>query len=185
MPTLLISIRDGNLARALDGIRDRLTHLEPAYQDMGEYMLRRIDQAFRTETDPATGQKWAPLSRRYKKRKRGPKILTEGGRLRSSINYRPASKGFQIGANVPYAAIHQFGGDIVRKAGEQVLVFDKNGRFMSHKQAAKLKEPPKWAIARQGERLIVLPARPFLGASDEDVGRLARILRRYVLGAGL
>lgn len=100
---------DGLVARrGLQQTLSKLQNLRPAFASMGEYMMRRTDDNFRGEHDP-DGAAWAPLSGAYLKRKKGTKILTESGRLRSSITYHASNKEVILGTNVKYARSHFFG----------------------------------------------------------------------------
>ncbi|BAZ39421.1 hypothetical protein NIES4101_53740 [Calothrix sp. NIES-4101] len=108
MTELIISI-DDLLARAeLREIESRIKNLRPAFASMGEFMMRRIDDNFRGQHDPDFVA-WAPLSAAYRKRKKGTKILTESGRLRSSITYLATTVSVTVGTNTKYARAHQLG----------------------------------------------------------------------------
>lgn len=50
------------------------------------------------------------LKKRGEKRLAGKKILIDQGHLMSSVNHQVRRDALVIGTNLPYAAIHQFGG---------------------------------------------------------------------------
>lgn len=87
------------------------------------------------------------------------KILQEQGirgGLRGSINYRADDGSVVVGANKIYAAAHQFG------LGERSSVsITKKG-------------------STPGRGFGKLPARPFVGVSDQDEHIIADIVRRWV-----
>jgi len=92
-----------------------------------------------------------------------------------------------IGTNVRYAAIHQFGGIITRKARSRTLAFTKSGRFMSRKAAGRRKTgSTRIAFARErtapsrfGMIHIDMPARPYLVVQEEDLAGISKILIDY------
>lgn len=81
-------------------------------KEFGEHMVNRIDDTFRTESDPY-GAKWAPLSAatiRAKRRRGGiQKILQQTGRMRATANYRVIGAVLQIGLSDRKAVFHQMG----------------------------------------------------------------------------
>lgn len=103
---IIITIDDLAAKHGLEEIDRRLHNLRPAFASMGEYMTRRSEQGFKAERDP-DGVPWAPLSAAYKKRKRGTKILTESGGLRSSVNYYVDDRQVVVGTNKKYARRQQ------------------------------------------------------------------------------
>lgn len=173
-------IDDRELALALERLNMAATDLSPAMRDLGEHVLRTTEDRFRSETGP-DGKPWQRLSRRYARRKRGSKILTESRRLRRSITYKADADGLKWGTNVKYAAIHQLGGEIKRKARSQVVAFSKKGRFLSRRAASKQKRGAvsvKFTKTKAG--VTTMPARPYLGISDEDKKAAIRIMHRHL-----
>jgi len=137
-------------------VRDALTkplrqarQLVDALPDIGEELLQSTDERFRREQGP-DGAPWAPLkpaTLKQKKRKRRPFILQEEGLrggLRGSINYRIQGAQLSLGSPLPYARIHQEGG----QAG-------KGGA-------------------------ATIPARPYLGVSDDDQAAINDIIRDHL-----
>lgn len=101
------------------------TNMRPMMAEIGNIMANATDQAFEDE-----GPGWRPLAvRTYHGSYRGKThtkkgkvtrgferylanraILQKSGRLRDSITVRATDNEVTIGSNLPYAAIHQFGG---------------------------------------------------------------------------
>lgn len=105
-------------------------------------------QRFRTEKDPE-GKKWKTSVRA---RETGGKTLTQTSKLKTSIRSTASAGGFAVGTNDIRAATHQFGDDrIIRARRKPVLRFKINGQWISKKQVH-----------------VRIPARPFLGLSEED-----------------
>ena len=95
---------DGALARLAavlsypDDIRDRI----------GRYLVASTHRRFERERAP-DGTPWLKSARAVAE---GNRTLTDTGRLRSSIVHAltDGGHGVEVGSNVLYAAIHQFGG---------------------------------------------------------------------------
>lgn len=106
-------------------------------------------ERFETETGP-DGSAWSKSIRASEK---GGLTLTVTGDLKSSINARGTEKGAEVGTNLVYAATHQFGdsGRVIRAKNKPYLAFEYHGRTIRKKQVT-----------------VNIPARPFLGISDED-----------------
>lgn len=106
-------------------------------------------ERFETETGP-DGSAWSKSIRASEK---GGLTLTVTGDLKSSINARATEKGAEVGTNLVYAATHQFGdsGRVIRAKNKPYLAFEYHGRTIRKKQVT-----------------VNIPARPFLGISDED-----------------
>lgn len=107
-------------------------------------------ERFKQSRDP-DGKRWKTSIRAAEE---GGKTLIRSSHLRNSIHSHADATGFAVGTNVKYAATHQFGepGRIIRARRKQVLRFRLGGRWVSKKQVR-----------------IQIPARPFLGLSDEDM----------------
>lgn len=93
-----------------EALQATLADLTPVFQDIGESMLNRTRERFRTQTAP-DGSPWAALSPDYAKHKKKnkDKILTLAGRLRGTLNYQAGPRSVRIGTPLFYGAAHQFG----------------------------------------------------------------------------
>ena len=120
----------------LAGLAKRLKDLTFAMEVIGQYMLGSIHKNFEVGGRPKRWQRlseatlkaqflYGPagrrkgrriktkqrgLSRQWLRFKGGKKILIHTGRLLQSITYEALKDKVEIGSNLPYAAIHQFGG---------------------------------------------------------------------------
>lgn len=75
--------------------------------EIGEILVSDIQERFQDGKSP-TGVEW-PVSQRAADE--GGKTLVDRGHLRDSITYNAADPDFvEVGSNLVYAAIHQFGG---------------------------------------------------------------------------
>lgn len=154
---------DGTAAiEHLSGLVDAINDPSPLLAELGEYGLRSTRARFKTQTAP-DGTAWAALQPWYQKEKRRNKnrILTLNGYLRGKMTWQlVGDRTVEIGSNLPYAAVHQFGATIKPRAAKVLM-------FRGH-------------VAKS----VTIPARPYLGLSDEDrseiVGRTLEWLQRIM-----
>lgn len=159
-----IDVDDAQVRRALQRLREHTRDLEPALDAVGRRLMTSIDQRFRSGTAP-DGSPWRPL--RY----RQGQPLVDSGRLRQSITRRVFSDAVEVGTNVVYAAIHQFG-----------------GRTPPRTIRPRTKQALYWPGARHPVKSVrhpgsVIPARPFLGVSRGDEAAITRILQAHIEAA--
>jgi len=163
-----IEINSTDLRRWLQRAADSARNMLPAWQQVGEHMLRSTDKNFDAEGRP---DRWKPLSRqtwisraggrRKSFTKRGKtsarlrrtvdrgKILTRSARFRRSVTYAATNRGVKWGSNLIYAAIQHFGG----KAG-------------------------------RGKK-VTIPARPVFVLLRQDMKSIARIIKWHIFHEGL
>lgn len=99
----------------------------------------------------------------------GGQTLVVTATLKNSINARASAKGAEVGTNLIYAATHQFGasGRTIRARNKPFLKFQVGGRWIRKKQVT-----------------VNIPARPFLGISEEDRKEIESIVEEAILEAG-
>lgn len=114
------------------------------HKEIGEYLVSSTQERFRTETAP-DGSQW-PQSIRA--REEGGQTLSDTRRLRNSITYVARPDKVMVGTNDQRAATHQYGATIRPKRA----------------RALKFKIGNRWAQKQE----VRIPARPFIGISDED-----------------
>ena len=154
---------DGTAAiEHLSGLVDAINDPSPLLAELGEYGLRSTRARFKTQTAP-DGTAWAALQPWYQKEKWRNKnrILALNGYLRGQMTWQlVGDRTVEIGSNLPYAAVHQFGATIKPRAAKVLM-------FRGH-------------VAKS----VTIPARPYLGLSDEDrseiVGRTLEWLQRIM-----
>jgi phage virion morphogenesis protein len=117
------------LARA-SGVDFRALHLE-----IGEEILEATSRHFRDEKGPDgpwerskaaiarsfTKGKKGKKGRKPRPKKRQGKTLTATARLAQSITYRASAEAVDVGTNVRYARIHQYGGETGSRKGRFTL----------------------------------------------------------------
>lgn len=147
-------------------IRAKLTHLiafgrdqSAAMRDIATLGESSTRMRFRTETGP-DGRRWKPSLRAQIT---GRRTLTLDGHLGDSISSRSNRDSAEWGVNRVYAAPHQFGAVIRPKRAKTLRFQLASGRFVSVRQ-------------------VTIPARPYLGISDEDEDDILDIIQARIDG---
>ena len=123
-----------------------------------------IAEGLRTSTIERFQAEKSPEEKKWKQsiraREEGGKTLTKSTALRSSIRSEASADGLAIGTNDIRAATHQFGDTrIIKAKRKKALRFRINGRWVSKKEVK-----------------VTIPARPFLGVSEEDEEEIKKLL---------
>ena len=105
-----IEIDDKRVRGSIGRLLDALANPRPALDEIGSRLAASTLERFRSERAP-DGTPWQQSLRALVQ---GGQTLQDTGRLRDSIQHVVRGDGVDIGSNVVYAAIHQFGG----KAGK-------------------------------------------------------------------
>lgn len=136
---------------------------------------RRIEQT-------NIGPDGAPWPQSKAAQKRGTPTLFEKRRLAASLTHQAAAARAEVGTNLAYAAIHQFGGVIQRWARSQPLYFKYDRREGAFRGFAKKSKANFMKYAEIGEGKTVMPARPYLGVSAEDEKAIQGLARAFFHG---
>lgn len=122
-----------------------------------EAAMLAVGEAIRTSTlerfDRGKDPEGRPWKTSIRAQKDGGKTLVHHTQLRNSIHVDYSSRGVAVGTNLIYAATHQFG-------DRNRTIRTKNG----------------------GVAHIEIPARPYMGVTDEDMREITRIIRHAVTG---
>lgn len=164
-----LTLDSGQARSFLRGLHDAATNLDPVRRDFAEYMVTSVKRNFEAGGRP---RRWVPSRRAVL---RGGQTLIQTGRLRRSIVGRVSGESVLVGANLAYAAAHQFG--VSKQVVQQV-------RSHARKIKPRAKGQVSVVIVRAHARSVRLnlPARPFLAVQREDMAYLNRSLLRH-LGA--
>lgn len=158
---ITLRIDDAEVLSALDRVALAVTDMTPVMQDIGEEMVDATKNRFMTGTAP-DGSAWAPKSpttiATYQRR--GDPVDARplwgpSGDLHSLFAWAAGPAEVSWGTNVIYAAVHQFG-------AEQGAFGARMGRTRPSEKRPTSRDyffPIPWGD---------IPARPFLGVSDED-----------------
>ena len=114
------------------------------------------------ESRSPEGKRWKTSIRAASE---GGKTLIDTSQLRNSIRSSSDDSGFAVGTNVKHAATHQFGaqGRTIWARRAKTLRFQIGGAWVSKKKVR-----------------INIPARPFLGLSDEDMQEIKSTVEEYI-----
>jgi len=117
-------------------------------RNVAEAALEQIATSFEQERDPYD----RPWQKSLRADLEGGQTLSDTGRLRRSFTYQANDRGFVVGTNVRYAAIHQYGGTIRPKRAKYL-------RFRLAGGSSKRKSGRGgWVQTKQ----VSLPPRPFV-----------------------
>ncbi|MDF7667921.1 phage virion morphogenesis protein [Orbaceae bacterium ESL0727] len=160
MTGVTIEFSANEVLNKLLSLEEVINNLSPIFAHMGEALLDMHDARFDAQESP-DGVPWQELSPWYResKPKQKDKILTLDGTLRSTLHPQIEENALLFGTNVPYGAIHQFGG-IIKPV-----------------TAGALK------VGGQPVKQVIIPARPWLGVSDKDELLLADVVREHLENA--
>lgn len=142
--------------------------MTPVMRVIGEIMRSSAVKNFEEGGRP----RWIPS------RKSKGKTLIKTSRLMSSINSMASKIRSETGTNAVYAAIHQFG-------------FDGMVKITAHRRKVKsrdIKEGRKTiargiGFVRDHERMMKVPARPFLMVQDEDMTEIRQAIAAHIMAA--
>ena len=118
---ITFEVADGQVQKGLQRLYEATGNIKPALNVVGRKILARVKLGFPSHRSPY-GEQWQPL----KSRKGEP--LRDTGRLLASLTYSVGGSGdsqfVDVGTNVKYAPIHQYGAIIGRasKAGPSRIV---------------------------------------------------------------
>lgn len=155
----------------------------PMLRDIGEYLMIAHDQRFASQASP-DGTPWQALSPAYLKRKKKnrDKILVLDGFLQNTLRYQVSNNELLFGTNRIYGAMMHFGGSIDVAARSQQAYFRQDGKTgdVGNQFVSKRKSNfAQWVTI--GAYTIQIPARPWLGISDDDNYAIAGIATRYLM----
>ncbi|MGU0823059.1 phage virion morphogenesis protein [Ectopseudomonas oleovorans] len=139
---------------AIRGALAELTDPRPMLLDIGEALVNSTRDRFSAQRGP-DGQTWKSLSPRYLQTKspNPGKILQRRGDLVRQIFPQVEGATLLVGTDRVYGAVHQFGA--------------LKGAFGKTRRGA----PIPWGD---------IPARPFLGISDDDAAEIIAIARDHL-----
>lgn len=155
-----VSLNWGGFDKALFRAGRRLGNTQALMGSVGEALVSGTLKRFDDEEDP-TGKKWKPSARAAVK---GGKTLDKEGHLKDSIDYSATPDKVMVGSNLPYARIHQLGGTIRPKKGKYLKFKGLDGKDVFVKE-------------------VMIPARPYLGVSSEDMEEVRETMADFLKGA--
>lgn len=196
--SIRIEVADAEIAAAMQRLADTGRDMRPAFEDIGGALLFSTQNRFQAQSGPE-GQPWAPFApstrRRMPESRRPGVLLRDRGRLYSSLTFAAETDAVEVGTNVVYAGIHQFGGEIVQpeRQGSATFIIANKGaatakdgrrvgsrlRFARASTRAKSKHTKSFNVPSYS---IHMPARPYLGVNDADRAEILAILDSHIAG---
>jgi len=175
----------------LNLLRERLANSKSLMVMISEQMRSVVLKNFREQRAGTGGAPWQPLSRATlaQRRRKGYTGLTlqRTGALKRSVFSRYGDNYAEVGTNLRYAAVHQYGGSINKaarsstRAQKRVTGEDAEKNSMLRKGRFK-----KGTTNNRGftfrEHTITIPARPFLKLGESDVADMKDKIIRNLLG---
>lgn len=161
MPGASIDVVVDNVSEQLQKLQAKMESLQVPLGDIGEYLLFSHEERWDKQVSP-DGEAWLPLSALTQELKpqNKDKILILNGYLKN-LQYQVTANGLKFGTDKEYAAIQQSGGTITPKKGTTLKIpGGENGKGVFMKS-------------------VTIPARPFLGISQDDEENIIGILKQY------
>ncbi len=153
------SIRWNGFDKGVKKAIGKLANKQALLAAVGETLVSGTQERFDKTEDPE-GHEWEK-SRRA--REKGGQTLTDTARLRNSVSYATTPTAVMVGTNIEYAAIHQFGGTIQPVNGTKLKFKGDNGPVFVDE--------------------VTIPARPFIGISDDDREEVQSTIGHFIAGA--
>lgn len=151
---------------------------------IGERLMESTRDRFKTQVAP-DGTPWVPLKPATVRRKKynPDKILTLRGYLRGGIHWQALDGNtVQVGSNLKYAAIHQFGGEIQMPSRQATVRYRSvAGKVLFASRKHKKATERQVTIPAHS---ITMPARPFLGISASDDQEIRQIILDWMTQRG-
>lgn len=154
-----VKVNSDQVQAALQELLNKTNDLKPVLEDIGEYLMVSTRKRFKDKEAP-DGSSWlrnSPITQLLKGRN-DPLIGESGGRggLLGSFHYNASRNTLEFGNSKEYAAVQQFGA--------------RQGQF----GRSSRNTPLPWGN---------IPARPFLGISDNDQTQLLKIIEEHLANA--
>lgn len=147
----------------VETLTEKLGDLTPLMQAIGSLLEGSTRQRF-TDKKAPNGTSWANLMPSTQTQKGNNNILVAGDTLRESITNHADRYSVSVGTDMSYGVYHQFGTDpyTIRPKNKKALAFGGG----VYKQ-----------VQHTG-----LPARPFLGLSDDDKAEIYELINEILMG---
>lgn len=183
--TYTIGLKDETAGEYLAQLVGKMDRPRGFFADVGEHLLNSARDNFDREAGPdgIAWQKLMPqtIKRREEQRLTPIRKLRARGRLAGSLNIAADDQQVAIGSPMPYAAIHQLGGEIQKKERVSTIYQYYDAKTDTLDQKFRRKSKSNFARdVKVGAHTITMPARPYLGISDEDEVEIITIATRWL-----
>jgi phage virion morphogenesis protein len=154
----------------------RAGNLKPVMDEIGSMLETSVQQRFDWGVGP-DGDDWK-LSQRAAEE--DGVILVDSGRLRQSITRVAGATSVEIGTNLVYAGIHQFGGAIEKHAASMPVYRKQADVKAGVSKFVKRSKSDFMTYHEVGAHEVHIPARPYLGINKDDEREIAHIVEHYL-----
>lgn len=150
------SIRiQGDVQRLFKRLRQlEETNIKGVSLALAEALRASTRERFRTQKGP-DGKAWKQSIRAAQQ---GGQTLTDNARLKNSIKSSANGSGFAVGTNLIYARTHQLG-----EKGRSITIRAKTSKGLVFRIGER------WIRKKAVTVKIKIPARPYLGISEDDM----------------
>jgi phage virion morphogenesis protein len=142
------------LDKFVKGCVKKIANPSPLMELIGETLVSSTKERMNRGESP-DGTAMLPVAR-------GGTPLIKSGLLRRSITYKAGVADVVVGSPLVYARIHQEGG-VIKPKTKKALAFGKKEN-------------------RKVVKSVTIPARPFLGVSQDDHEEIKEMIRLYLSG---
>lgn len=170
---ITIKVDDTEVQNLLKGMHARMQNPAPVYRAIGKLIRESIRTNFR---DGGRPYKWKPSKRAEGQR---GQTLRDTNRLYNSFTIAADNHQAEVGTNVEYAAVHNFG--LMRTVRQSVREHTRRITQAFGKPLAEPKEISVRAFSRQ--LLMRLAAREFMLVQDEDWLDIKETITAFVIRA--
>lgn len=183
--TITLDVQDIDIdapLAVLRAIERRAVDLSDVLDEIGLALTSSTRLRFERGVGP-DGLPWLPSLRALEQ---DGQTLVDTARLRDSITHAVGGDSVEVGTNVVYAGIHQFGGDIAMPERTQTL-YRRLDDLAEAGRAAPFVKRRHATVATEhtvAAHTVTMPARPFLGIDADDQAEILAIIGDALRQAG-
>jgi phage virion morphogenesis protein len=193
----MITIQEDQVTPFLNKMASKLKNTKPLMQELSQQMVNAVRENFATEGVSLLGHKWQALKKSTikskQKRNRPLSILRDSDKLQSSIYGNATDKEAIVGVagRIPYAAIHQFGGESYHHPLTRTMRFrltrggelQKQDNYPNLVRFAKAghKNQVNYTMT-QNAYLVKIPSRPYLGMGQKQRNLALLLINKFFYG---
>ena len=172
------------ISERLQFLATRMEDLTPVMKTIGETIRASVIRNFEKGGRPKLWKGHGPLTQT--RRGKSAKILREHSNLMNSVTYTAGRDSVQIGTNIIYAAVHQFGAEKGSFGTVQANVKAHVRKIKSRdiKKGRKKTASGVAFVAAHTRKMRLpygdIPARPFLMIQDEDVTEIGKLIQNHI-----
>ena len=170
-------MKELNLEKYLQELDKAKVIIKELIKDIAVLSADEFDKNFDREaffTEKWESSKYVERENRRMSEQKGKswkrKILQKTGALRKSIRYVINGHTISFGSALPYAKIHNEGGNIKHPGGTAYIIKDKKAIWISNREAYGKKYP------RTKAHTITIRARPFVGEHRQLIKEIERLV---------